>query len=156
MKKSFLLLIVLVWVGFAGFSFAQDVIEQKAQTIDKKLIAPCCWTATLDQHFSEVAEQMKAEVRDRLSQGQSEEQILGYFEGKYGERILSQPKPTGFNLSICIFPFVALGFGAFLLSRVLRKTKPVEEVTNTMTVQTSSPERDEKYRKMIDKELYRS
>lgn len=153
MKKSFLFLVVIVLAGFAN---AMDSIEQKAQTIDKKLIAPCCWTATLDQHFSEVSEQMKAEIRDRLSQGQPEEQILGYFEGKYGERILSQPKPTGFNLSIWIFPFVALGFGAFLLSRVLRKTKPVEEVTNTMTVQTSSPERDEKYRQMIDKELYRS
>lgn len=136
-------------------ALALDPVEQKAQTIDKKLIAPCCWTKTLDQEQSQVAVEMKAEIRDRLFQGESEDQILSHFEEKYGERILAAPKAAGFNLTVWIFPFIALGFGLFMLSHVLRKTKPLEEVTNTMTLQTISPERDEKYKAMIDQELYR-
>ncbi len=155
MRRFFLFALLILSLGTMA-ALALDSIEQKAQTIDKKLIAPCCWTATLDQHFSEVSEEMKGEIRDRLVKGESEEQILKHFEDKYGERVLSEPKASGFNLTVWIFPILALGFGGFLLSRVLRKTpKTVEEVTNTMTMQTTSPEQDAKYKAMIDQELYR-
>lgn len=139
-------------------SLAQEnSLEQKAQGLDKRLIAPCCWTSTLDQHFSQESEEMKSELRQLLAQGQSEEQVLDHFEKKFGERILSQPKAAGFNLTVWYFPVLALSFGLILLIRVLRKRKgPVEEITNTLTLATSTPEKDEKYKKMIDDELYRS
>ncbi len=155
MQRFLIIALSIICLG-AMSAMALDPIEQKAQTIDKKLIAPCCWTATLDQHFSEVSEEMKSEIRDRLTKGESEQQILAHFEEKYGERVLSEPKAAGFNMTVWIFPFIALAFGLFMLSRVIRKTpKTIEEVTNTMTLQTTSPERDEKYKAMIDQELYR-
>lgn len=135
----------------------ENSLEQKAQALDKRLIAPCCWTSTLDQHFSQESEEMKSELRQLLAQGQSEEQVLDHFEKKFGERILSQPKAAGFNLTVWYFPVLALSFGLILLIRVLRKRKgPIEEITNTLTLATSTPEKDEKYKKMIDDELYRS
>jgi len=151
-RLAFLLFILII----PSSIFAQSSLEEKAQALDKRLIAPCCWTSTLDQHFSEEAEQMKVEIRARLADGQSDEQILSFFEGKFGERVLSQPKADGFNLTVWYFPVLALMFGLILLIRVLRrKSKPVEEITNTLTLQTASPESDDKYKKMIDEELYR-
>lgn len=132
-------------------------IEQRAQNLDKRLIAPCCWTSTLDQHFSQESEEMKAEIRQFLVQGQTEGQILDHFEKKFGERVLSQPKAAGFNLTVWYFPAFALAFGLLLLIRVIRRRQePVEEITNTLGLATSSSENDEKYKKMIDDELYRS
>ncbi len=135
----------------------ENSLEEKAQRLDKRLVAPCCWVKTLDQEQSREAFEMKDELRVMLAQGQTEDQILAYYEAKYGERILSQPKATGFNLTVWYFPVIALSFGLFLLFLVLRKRKgPVEEITNTLTLATSTPEKDEKYKKMIDDELYRS
>ncbi len=137
--------------------FAQSSLEQRAQSLDKRLIAPCCWTSTLDQHFSQEAEEMKAEIRSRLAGGQSEQAILDHFEKKFGERILSQPKASGFNLTVWIFPGIAIILGFALLLRILKsKQAQVEEITNTLTLSTSSSESDDKYRKMIDEELYRT
>jgi cytochrome c-type biogenesis protein CcmH len=149
----FLLVLPLFLTNFAVH--ASD-IEQRAQALDRKLIAPCCWTSTLNEHFSPESEDMKMEIRQKLSQGQSEKQILSAFEQKYGERVLSEPKATGFNLAVWFFPIVALSLGGFLLMYVLRKPAEKQENTNTLTLATSTPEKDEKYQKMIDDELYRS
>lgn len=137
-------------------SFAQDDLERKAQSIDKKLIAPCCWAKTIDQEQSREAIEMRDEVRVKLAQGQSEKEILNAFEQRFGERILAEPKAAGFNLTVWFFPLVVLGFGGFLLLRLLKRPAPKEEITDTMTLNTGTPEKDAKYQKMIDDELYRS
>jgi cytochrome c-type biogenesis protein CcmH len=152
---KFILTLLLV-IFSSQLLLAQSIIEKQAQAIDQKLIAPCCWTSTLNEHFSPESEEMKAEIRKRLSAGQSEEQIFAYFEQKHGERVLAQPKASGFNLAVWFFPIVALTIGGFLLMYVLRKPPTKEEITNTLTLQTSTPESDEKYKKMINQELYRS
>lgn len=156
MSFKFKILIFSLLVFLTNFSvFAAD-LEQRAQALDRKLIAPCCWTSTLNEHFSPESEDMKMEIRQRLSQGQDEKQILAYFEQKYGERILSEPKAAGFNLAVWFFPIVALSIGGFLLMYVLRQPAPKEEITNTLTLATSTPEKDLKYQKMIDDELYKT
>ena len=138
-----------------SFGIQASDLEERAQQLDRQLIAPCCWTSTLNEHFSPESEEMKMEIRQRLAQGQNEAEILGYFEQKYGERVLSEPKATGFNLAVWFFPIVALTLGGFLLMYVLRKPAPKDEITNTLTLRSTSPESDEKYKKMIDQELYR-
>ncbi len=156
--KSILIVLFFSLSLVSGSAFAQEnSLEQRAQSLDKRLVAPCCWVKTLDQEQSREAVEMKEELRYMLAQGQTEEQILDHYEKKFGVRILSQPKAAGFNLTVWYFPVLALSFGLFLLIRVVRKRKgPVEEITNTLTLATSTPEKDEKYKKMIDDELYRS
>lgn len=147
------LLLLLTVMMISPMAWSQDPLETKAQSIDKKLIAPCCWTATLDQHFSQEAEEMKTEIRERLSQGESEKQILSRFESKFGERILSEPKTSGFNLTVWLFPGIILLAGlAFLINFLGHQKKPAL----TLDSPTPMDPQDEKYRKQIDKELYRS
>lgn len=161
------LLLVLSLLG-SWPSFAAEDIEQHAQKLDKLLIAPCCWTATLDEHFSEVSVEMKGQIRQMLSEGKSDDEILAFFESKYGERIRSEPTTSGFNRLAWIFPVLILSVGLGVLLTVLRKktkknddtrvTEIVPILTDGKTASTTPPTSadDEKYRKMIDDELYRS
>jgi cytochrome c-type biogenesis protein CcmH len=51
-------------------------------------------------------------VRDQidvmLKRGMSGPQVIAYFRGKYGEKILSAPTTQGFNLLAWIMPFAAI------------------------------------------------
>ncbi len=144
---------------FASFSVhALDALEERAQKLDKMLIAPCCWAKTLDQEQSREAVEMKEEIRFKLAQGISEQEILDAFEGRFGERILAEPKQTGFNLTVWFFPFVILIVGGLILAKFLRSQKKKESKKEKVTDDGKEPKlsaADEKYRKMIDQELYR-
>lgn len=71
---------------------------------------------------------LKQEIAQQIATGASQDQILGYFERKYGEKILSAPTARGFNLIAWLVPFVAIGLGFVLVAIVLvrwRRGSPV-------------------------------
>ena len=76
---------------------------------------------------------LRQEIREEMATGKSREAILQYFADKYGEKILSSPTTTGFNLAAWITPFVMVllggGFVLFTLRRwvgAARRTTPGE------------------------------
>jgi cytochrome c-type biogenesis protein CcmH len=64
---------------------------------------------------------LRQEIRDQMALGLDRDAILAHFAGKYGEKILSSPTTSGFNLTAWITPFVALLLGALLVAATLRR-----------------------------------
>lgn len=64
---------------------------------------------------------LKKEIAEQIATGGSEEQILAYFQSKYGEKILSAPTTSGFNLAAWTTPFVGIGIGAAIIGWVLAR-----------------------------------
>jgi cytochrome c-type biogenesis protein CcmH/NrfF len=64
---------------------------------------------------------MKEEIAKRLASGESKEQILAYFRDRYGEKVLSAPTLSGFNLVAWITPFVFFVVGGVVVVRVARR-----------------------------------
>ena len=71
---------------------------------------------------------LRQEIRAQLDQGLDKQQVLDHFEQKYGEKILSSPTTSGFNLTAWVMPFVILGLGGglvvFTLLRWRRTSAP--------------------------------
>jgi len=105
---------------------AQAVSNEAVREITSQLMAPCCWSMTADMHGSEAAQNIRAQVRETLAQGQTEEKILNAFIAAYGERILAKPTREGFNLLGWILPAVALTVGSLVLWRFLRRHAKIE------------------------------
>lgn len=75
---------------------------------------------------------MKEEIAKRLAAGENPEQILAYFRNKYGEKVLSAPTLSGFNLVAWITPFVFLAVGGIIVVRVARRwLRETEEGTES-------------------------
>ncbi len=59
-------------------------------------------------------------VRDQidgmLGRGMSGPQVIAYFRGKYGEKILSAPTTQGFNIIAWIMPFAVIAAGGALVA----------------------------------------
>ena len=51
---------------------------------------------------------LKAEIAEQLALGKARPEVLTYFAGKYGEKILSAPTTTGFNLVAWVMPFAVV------------------------------------------------
>ena len=71
--------------------------------LETKLVCPVCHE-TLDQSTAPVAQQMKAEIRRRIAQGWSEQQILDEMVANYGRGVLSTPATHGFDLLAWVLP----------------------------------------------------
>ena len=85
--------------------------EVLAKQLEGKLIAPCCFSQTVADHYSGAAAHMKQQIRQFLVQGQTEEQILNAYVQVYGERILAAPRASGFNLVAYLAPPIVLFVG---------------------------------------------
>src|SRR5882724_2572150 len=71
---------------------AQEPAAPGEAILEGRLIAPCCWTQTLDIHESPLATELRAEIHERLGRGESDELIEGDLVARYGERIRAIPK----------------------------------------------------------------
>ena len=127
-----------------------DDVDAQARRIEGNLIAPCCWSQPVSQHYSETAEQIKSEVRHMLTQGYTEQQIYDHYVSLYGERILASPRAKGFNLLVWVLPWVSLGLGTFILVMLLRKWRQRNQV---LQPEASGRDIDEKYAARMEREL---
>ena len=89
-----------------------------AAELETELVCPVCHE-TLDESDSPVANQMKVEIRRRIAQGWTKQQILDEMVANYGPGVLSTPSKHGFDLLAWLLPLggamagvVVLGFGA--------------------------------------------
>lgn len=94
----------------------------RAGQLAGQLMAPCCYSKTAAEDQSGAAYGVKMEVRRGILEGYSDDEILHGFARVYGERILAQPKPVGFNKMAWIMPIVALLVGALVYVGFIRKT----------------------------------
>jgi cytochrome c-type biogenesis protein CcmH len=91
---------------------------------------------------------MRAIIRERVEAGDSEEDVKAYFVSKYGDYILMEPRRTGFNWALWLFPFVALAIGLFVIRAKLQQAKhagaapveaPVEDHTQELIAALREP-----------------
>lgn len=98
---------------------------------------------------------LREEIREQMKLGKGEDQILAHFADKYGEKILSAPTTTGFNLTAWVTPFVVVAAGmlfvSFTLLRWRRRTIQPAAATPG-PAQTSAASRAE-HEKTLDREL---
>jgi cytochrome c-type biogenesis protein CcmH len=126
----------------------QNVSNEEVRKIAGQLIAPCCWSMTADAHGSQIAYDMRTQIRDALAQGRSEEEILQVYVAQYGERILAKPTKQGFNLLAWILPFAALVIGGLVLWRFLHRHAEPAKTPVAMMADPNDP-----YARRMEEEL---
>jgi len=98
-----------------------STLERDAHSLDEALVAPCCFTQQVSVHHSQAAEDVRKDVRVRLAAGETRQQILDAYVGMYGKRILAEPPPAGFDLTLYVAPALLLVAGAAAVARYVTR-----------------------------------
>lgn len=102
-----------------------SVLDRKTREVAAMLRCPVCLNLSVADSPSELAQNMRAVVRERLAGGETEQQVLDYFIQRYGEWVLMKPPAHGVSLLVWVLPAVAVvGGGALVLLAMRRWTRP--------------------------------
>lgn len=107
---------------------ADAALEARTAAVASTLRCPVCQGESIQDSPAELAQQMRAVVRERLRAGETPEQIRAYFVSKYGEWILLEPRLTGLNIALYVWP-VALVVGGLVLVVILVRRWTTPETT---------------------------
>lgn len=72
--------------------------EEQALAIERQLNCPICVNERLDACGRAICQDMKRIIRERLEAGSSPDDIILFFETRYGPSVRAQLEPRGFNL----------------------------------------------------------
>jgi len=103
------MILTLILINPPPLSTSQTAQIQK---VEKRLLAPCCYTQSIAEHGSDIAVQMRGEVAEMVAEGRSESEIVEHYRQIYGDRILIVPDGmTGrilFSLPVAIAALACL------------------------------------------------
>ena len=117
-------------LGAAQQSPADSVLEARTAEVAAQLRCPVCQGLSIQDSPSELSQQMRAVVKDQLRAGKSPDEVKAYFISKYGEWILLEPKPRGFNVLVYALPVALVLAGLGVIAMAVRKwTRPPESAS---------------------------
>jgi len=149
-SKIFWLCLIFVFALFGSVLSAgaqEKSSEELIRDLEANIIAPCCWSQPVSQHYSEASDQIRKEIREMVAEGKSRDEIMDIYVAKYGERILAAPRPEGFNALAYILPWAALILGAGLLFMLIKRLRAPAPAKAT----AAAP--DARYSAMVEKEM---
>ncbi|WP_372604144.1 cytochrome c-type biogenesis protein CcmH, partial [Actibacterium sp.] len=119
--KRFALALCLILAAPMALAVLPDEImtdpamEARAREISKDLRCLVCRNESIDESNAELARDLRLLVRERLTAGDSNEQVVAFIVDRYGEYVLLKPTRSGANLVLWIagpmMLIVALGVG---------------------------------------------
>lgn len=154
-KLILLLIISLASLLVASVAYAQgdqpySPTDNDVNRVAKQLYCPVCPNTPLDVCETKACEDWRAQIRDQLSEGWTDQQVMDYFVAQYGERVLAEPQRKGFTSLVWFLPMIVALIGLWIAYEILknwRKQKPVVIVTKPL------PEIPEAVLKRIEREL---
>jgi cytochrome c-type biogenesis protein CcmH len=100
---------------------AGAVDEEIVHAVALQLRCVVCQNLSVADSPSEMANQMRAIVRERLASGETPAQVRQYFVERYGDWILLAPPRRGFTLLVWLAPLVAVLVGLAVVALLVRR-----------------------------------
>ncbi len=117
----FMAAILLVTVGVGKVEAqTREPTDDEVNVIARQLYCPVCENVPLDVCPTQACEQWRATIKEKLTEGWSEDRIKNYFVEQYGARVLATPPAEGFSWLVYILPPLAFGAGVFILYRAFK------------------------------------
>lgn len=100
---------------------ADPAKEARARELSKELRCMVCQNQSIDDSEAPLARDLRLLVRERISAGDSDRQVIDFLVARYGEFVLLKPRLNEHTLVLWLTPPLALLLGAFALWRLGRR-----------------------------------
>ena len=103
---------------------ADPALEARAREISKTLRCLVCQNQSIDDSDADLARDLRLEVRQRLTDGDSDAAILQAIRETYGDYVLLNPPVSPATLILWVAPVIILVGGALLVVMARRRRDP--------------------------------
>jgi len=117
---SAVVIVVLSTIVIAGLFAGPPVPEdQRSLELAQQIRCPQCQVSVADSN-AQVAQTMRTIIDEQIADGRSDDEILDYFVGRYGEWVLTRPPLGGSTLLLWLLPVAAVAAGGWAILRFSR------------------------------------
>ncbi|WP_345900008.1 cytochrome c-type biogenesis protein, partial [Martelella sp. UBA3392] len=122
MRVAVLLLAVLLPICAAAVEpdemLSDPALEARAREISAELRCMVCQNQSIDDSNADLARDLRLLVRDRLAEGDSDDEVIDYVVSRYGEFVLLKPRFSPHTWLLWGAPALLILLGAIGLWRL--------------------------------------
>jgi cytochrome c-type biogenesis protein CcmH len=116
--------------GLATDVAADPALEARVQQLASELRCLVCQNQSLADSHSDLAVQLKGQVREQLRGGRSERQVIDYMTERYGDFVLYRPPLKASTVLLWAGPGLLVVIGAGILAWNLRRRATHRELSD--------------------------
>ncbi len=126
---KYLLMAVVVCAGLAAQAkvapntSADPALEARMMVIAEELRCLVCQNETIAASHADLAIDLKNQIRIKLTQGQSQKQILDFMVERYGDFVLYRPPLKTTTVLLWLGPFTLLAIAVLMLVLNVRRRR---------------------------------
>jgi cytochrome c-type biogenesis protein CcmH len=139
-KKILVLVFAVAVMSASSFAYAvqpdeimaDPVKEARARELSRELRCMVCQNQSIDDSEAPLARDLRLLVRERISAGDSDTQVIDFLVARYGEFVLLKPRLEPHTLLLWMLPPLVLagsGIALWMHSRRSRPTAPDATLT---------------------------
>ena len=121
-------------------------LEARARDISAGLRCLVCQNQSIDDSDAPLARDLRVLVRERLTSGDSDPQVVDFLVARYGEFVLLKPRFAWHNVVLWLTPAAALVAGAIAMFAAIRRRREVP-----LAAAPLSPDEERRLAEVIDR-----
>lgn len=128
MRRRLIFAVLVLLVGAVpAFAVQPDEIlkdpalETRARALSQELRCMVCQNQSIDDSDAPLAKDLRVLVRERLTAGDSDNQVIDFLVARYGEFVLLKPRVSAHTMVLWLAPFAVVLVGACGLVLFLRR-----------------------------------
>jgi len=103
------------------------VLEDRARDLSQLIRCLVCQNESIDTSNADLARELRILVRERLTAGDSDAEVLDFLVARYGDFVLLQPRMTPTNYLLWFGPAAVLLFGLAGVALYFKRRRPSAE-----------------------------
>jgi cytochrome c-type biogenesis protein CcmH len=128
---------------------ADPKLEARARELSAELRCLVCQNQSIDDSDAPLAKDLRVLVRERLSAGDSDGEVMRFLVDRYGEFILLRPRLDAKTYALWIAPLLIL-LGGIALARRAMKSGDARSDGGLATPPGLTPEEQKRLREVLD------
>jgi cytochrome c-type biogenesis protein CcmH len=110
-----------------------SVLESRARNLSRELRCMVCQNQSIDDSEAPLARDLRLLVRERLTQGDTDQQVLDFLVSRYGNFVLLRPPLEWHTILLWGLPPAALIAGLIGLMIKVRRQRPTASGTEALS-----------------------
>jgi len=120
---------IFIFAADVPFEFEQETDASRYQQLIEELRCLVCQNQSLADSNADLAQDLRNEIYQMIITGNSDDEIIDFLVGRYGDFVLYRPPLNKLTLLLWFGPFVLLIFTVLVVIRFVRKQGNMAETT---------------------------